>query len=298
MKCVFIANSQASSDRYRAAAETACRKIGAECKFILPERGSDLTELARTAAEECGADKLRMIILGGDGMICRIATGIANMPNVELGCIPCGSGNDYVRTFGGAKKFMDFEAALTAPSKYVDGIRADGLISLNICSMGLDAMICDRTNRMTHIKKILKSGTYSLAALISIFGRVYNSLRVTIDDKYVYEGDFVFSLAASGQYYGGGYRGAPLANPHDGLLDFILVRRVSKLRIASLIGDYKKGLHMNNPEFEDILIARRGKKMKLESSSPAVITVDGECSSVTEMTFEIVPQAVRFIIPE
>lgn len=86
--------------------------------------------------------------------------------------------------------------------------------------MGVDAIICNRTNHMKRTKKFLGSGTYTLSVLISMLGKVYNSLKVTIDDKYVYERDFIFLLAAWGQYYGGGYRSAPLADFSDGLLDF------------------------------------------------------------------------------
>ena len=121
-------------------------------------------------------------------------------------------------------------------------------------------------------------------------------MRITIDDEYVYEGKFIFSLAASGQYYGGGYHGAPTADPSDGLLDFVMVRRVSKLRMLTLIGDYKSGKYINSPRFKDILITHRGKKMKIEGDRPAVVNIDGECINLNEVTFEVMPQAVRFIV--
>ena len=218
------------------------------------------------------------------------------MRNVEFGIIPCGSGNDYVKTFGGAKGFEDIEHYLTAPSRYVDAIDTGHFASVNICSMGIDAIICDRTNRMTRTKKLLGSGTYTLAVLISMLGKVYNTLKITIDDNEVYEGEYMFSLAASGKYYGGGYMGAPMADPSDGLLDFVMIKRVSKLKMASLLGDYKSGRYPDSKKFDGLLTVRRGKKMKIESEKPAIVNIDGECLKLSEVTFKVIPSALRLIV--
>lgn len=52
-----------------------------------------------------------------------------------------------------------------------------------------------------------------------------NDLKVTIDGHPPIQDRFLFALAGSGRYYGGGYCGAPEADPSDGLLDFVLIRR-------------------------------------------------------------------------
>ena len=239
---------------------------------------------------------MRIIVLGGDGGICGAANGIIGMENVEFGIIPCGSGNDYVKTFGGAQGFEDVEHYLTAPSRYVDAIDTGHFASVNICSMGIDAIICNRTNRMAKTKKFLGSGTYTLSVLISMLGKVYNTLKVTIDDQYVYEGDFMFSLAACGRYYGGGYQGAPMADPSDGLLDFVMIKRVSKLKMARLLGEYKSGRYPESKKFEGLLTVRRGKKMKIESAKPSIVNIDGECLTLSEVTFEVIPRALRLIV--
>ena len=297
MRYVFIANPQAgnnSYEKYRDRLAMACDKIGAPYKFMLTQKPGDLTDFARSEGQI--GDEVRIIVLGGDGAVCCAANGIIGMDNVEFGCIPCGSGNDYVRTFGGVDGFLDIENYITAPSRYVDAISTGHFNSLNICSMGIDAIICDRTNRMKKIKKLLGSGTYTLSVLISMLGKVYNSLKVTIDDQYIYEGDFMFSLAACGQYYGGGYRGAPMSDPSDGLLDFVIIRRVSKLKVPWLIGKYKKGEYVGSKRFSKILTVHRGKKMKIECVKPAVVNIDGECLKLREVTFEVIPRAIRFIV--
>lgn len=298
MRYVFIANPNAGAkngfEKYKDRITSTCEKMGVPYKFMLTRSGSDLTDFARSEGET--GDDVRIIVMGGDGGICGAANGIIGMRNVEFGIIPCGSGNDYVKTFGGAKGFEDIEHYLTAPSRYVDAIDTGHFASVNICSMGIDAIICDRTNRMTRTKKLLGSGTYTLAVLISMLGKVYNTLKITIDDNEVYEGEYMFSLAASGKYYGGGYMGAPMADPSDGLLDFVIIKRVSKLKMASLLGDYKSGRYPESKKFDGLLTVRRGKKMKIESEKPAIVNIDGECLKLSEVTFKVIPSALRLIV--
>ena len=298
MRYVFIANPNAGAkngfEKYRDRITSTCEKMGVPYKFMLTRSGSDLTDFARSEGET--GDDVRIIVMGGDGGICGAANGIIGMRNVEFGIIPCGSGNDYVKTFGGANGFEDIEHYLTAPSRYVDAIDTGHFASVNICSMGIDAIICDRTNRMTRTKKLLGSGTYTLAVLISMLGKVYNTLKITIDDNEVYEGEYMFSLAASGKYYGGGYMGAPMADPSDGLLDFVMIKRVSKLKMASLLGDYKSGRYPESKKFDGLLTVRRGKKMKIESEKPAIVNIDGECLKLSEVTFKVIPSALRLIV--
>lgn len=298
MRYVFIANPNAGAkngfEKYRDRITATCEKLGVPYKFMLTRLGADLTDFARSEGET--GDEVRIIVLGGDGGICGAANGIIGMENVEFGIIPCGSGNDYVKTFGGAQGFEDVEHYLTAPSRYVDAIDTGHFASVNICSMGIDAIICDRTNRMAKTKKFLGSGTYTLSVLISMLGKVYNTLKVTIDDQYVYEGDFMFSLAACGRYYGGGYQGAPMADPSDGLLDFVMIKRVSKLKMARLLGEYKSGRYPESKKFEGLLTVRRGKKMKIESAKPSIVNIDGECLTLSEVTFEVIPRALRLIV--
>ena len=299
MRYVFIANPKAGAksgyEKYRKRIAAACEKMDVPYTFRLTEKPSDLAGFARE--EGLKGDDVRIFVLGGDGAVCGAVGGVIGMPHVEFGVIPCGSGNDYVKSFGGAAGFLDIERYLTAPSRYVDAIDTGHFPSVNICSMGIDAIICDRTNRMVRAKKLLGPATYSLAVGLSMLGRVYNTLKVTIDDEFVYEGDFMFSLAASGQYYGGGYHGAPMADPSDGLLDFVMIRRVSKLKMLSLIGQYKKGTYPQSPKFDKLLTVRRGRKMKIECAKPAVVNIDGECLRATEVTFEVIPRALRLIVP-
>ena len=78
---------------------------------------------------------------------------------------------------------------------------------------------------------------------------------VSLDGEPPVKAKLLLLVAANGQYYGGGYRGAPLAKPDDGLLDVVLVRPIPRLKIPGFLARYKEGLHLNRdgelaPEFQ------------------------------------------------
>lgn len=68
---------------------------------------------------------------------------------------------------------------------------------------------------------------YNLAIADVFFHKIGMELDITIDTpegEIRRQGRYFFALAACGQYYGGGYRGAPQARTGDGLLDFVLIK--------------------------------------------------------------------------
>jgi diacylglycerol kinase family enzyme len=54
--------------------------------------------------------------------------------------------------------------------------------------------------------------------------------------------------ACNGRYYGGGFNPVPQAEPDDGILDFLIVKEVSRLNVASMVGKYSKGRYAELPE--------------------------------------------------
>ena len=59
-------------------------------------------ELARAAAQEAAqaGDSLRIWTAGGDGTFMEAMTGVQGFVNAAVGCLPYGSGNDFLRTYG------------------------------------------------------------------------------------------------------------------------------------------------------------------------------------------------------
>ena len=87
---------------------------------------------------------------------------------------------------------------------------------------------------------------------------------------------------------------APLAQPDDSLLDFVVVEAsVSRLKLATLLNKYKRGEHLD----WDITHFKRGKKLVIHSDKPAAVNVDGEIKYVTDTSFEIVEKGMVYVVP-
>lgn len=251
-----------------------------------------------TAREAEKGDAVRIFAFGGDGTLGEVAQGAAGKKNVEIGVFPCGSGNDYIKIFGTKTDFLSPQKQLAGLSRPVDLIRTGLGISINLCSVGMDAMVALHMERIKRFPLVSGPVAYDLALFRVLLGQIGDNLHIRIDDSEIFEGCFVFALAASGQYYGGGYRGAPLAIPDDGLLDFILIRKPPLHIIPRLVSLYKAGRHIGAKEFEGLLTFRRGRKIEIVAEKPVASNLDGDVALMKAACFQVLPGTARFIVPE
>ncbi|HEX3038297.1 MAG TPA: diacylglycerol kinase family protein [Oscillospiraceae bacterium] len=253
-------------------------------------------ELAKN--EGAKGDEVRIYGVGGDGTLREIAAGTFGMENVEIGIIPCGSGDDYIRTFGKKEDFLSVPKQIHAKSRTVDMIRYNDGLALNLCSIGLDAAVAYNMTKFKKMPLITGSMAYDLALVKVFLHKIGNELYITIDGTKQYSGNYLFAVAANGKYYGGGYCAAPEALPDDGLLDFILIRTPKLRQVPAMVRLYKAGKHYNAKEFVGMLEHCRGKQMHVIAKAPAVGNFDGDCNYISDVCFEEIPQAARFIVPE
>ena len=240
-------------------------------------------------------EPVRFYACGGDGTLYEVVNGAYKYPNAAVGIIPLGSGNDFARIFGGSEKLFDIDAQVNGETMPFDLIDAGGHVAINQCSMGLDVEVCAKQAYFKKLPGVGGEFAYTMSLFYCLLRRLNSEFKIIIDDKETYEGTMLFSLCASGRWYGGGYKGAPKAVPNDGLLDFIIVRKtVGRLKLAGLVGKYKRGEHLS----WDFTTFVRGKKMQILSKNPAAVNVDGECDYVTESTFRLLEGALPLIVPD
>ena len=240
-------------------------------------------------------EPIRFYACGGDGTLYEVVNGAYKYPNVSVGILPLGSGNDFARIFGGSDKLLDIGAQVHAGTRKFDLIDAGAHVAINQCSMGLDAEVCAKQAYFKKLPGVGGEFAYTMSLFYCLFRRLNSEFIIIVDDEKVVEGKMLFALCANSRWYGGGYKGAPKAVPDDGKLDFILVRKtVGRLKLAGLVGKYKRGEHLSW-DFTEFV---RGKKLQILSKNPAAVNVDGECEYVTESTFRILPAALDVIMPD
>ncbi len=252
----------------------------------------------RIALETCmNRDEVHFIVYGGDGTLSEVANGIikANAGNrVLFSCIPTGSGNDFVRYFANKEKGI----------YTIDAVKFDDKYSINSLNSGVDSRVVQSVEQYKKtLKAVSGSGLYILGVVNTIFKKMHEtwSIKLTLDDgtteEFINE-DFSLALFANGQYYGGGFLAAPLSKLNDGLIDVILVKKVSRAKFISLVTGYKKGIHIDPKtekvvdKFKDILIYRRCTAIHIEGITN--ICADGEIVKTSSSDISIAKGVLRY----
>jgi len=98
---------------------------------------------------------------------------------------------------------------------------------------------------------------------------------------------------ANSAYYGGGMKVAPAADPADGLLDVIFVKRTSKLRFLLNLPKVFAGTHVELDEIE----AHRAREVEVRADRQFDVYADGDPITTLPTTVRLVPGALRVIAP-
>ncbi len=277
-------------------------------EILLTEYCGHARKLAREKAVQYIEvdEEIRIFACGGDGTLNEVMQGVydcryhENYKILKVGCIPCGTGNDFIKNFADKKEFMNLEKQLIGESTWIDLLNTKQGISASICSLGFDANVGVTTIRYKKMPLCNGKMAYNMAVLECLLKPISTYLNIRIDDE-VYEGEFLLACIANGTTYGGGFRSAPEASVEDGLMDIILVKKISRLFIAKVIAKYSKGEHIVNgkviPELQPYIIYKKARSVSVEGQYPFVFNRDGECVKQQHVQVDMEEKAIAFILP-
>ena len=233
----------------------ACAAAGVDYEITLTEYPGHGARLARQWAET--GEPVRLYACGGDGTFNEVLRGAMGWANAAVGCVPCGSGNDFIRNYGTAEQFLNLDAQLNGSEQAIDLMETSAGLCASICAAGLDAQVAYGIPKFRRLPFCGGSMAYKLSIVQNVCGPLGHRLAIQMDDEQLEE-DCLMVAICNGSCYGGGFCAAPQASLQDGLLDVIVVRKVSRLRIAKVISLYKTGAHLKNgqvvPELADVTL--------------------------------------------
>ena len=297
MKHIFIVNPAAGkSDRtaeYRKMIEAAFAPRGLSYELLVSGAPGECRTLARQAAQS--GEEVRLYACGGDGTLNEVVNGVVGYGNAAVTHFPGGSGNDTIKIFDDPAAFTSIERLLDAEEARFDLIRCNDSYALNVLSIGFDARVGTDIARFKRLPLVTGKGAYILSIFSNMLHGLTADYTVTLDSGEVFSGRKTMICVCNGRFYGGGFNPVPEADPTDGLLDVLLVKKVSRLQVSSIIGKYKNGRYKDCP---DVIRHFRTDSVKILCDKPTAINLDGELRTSDVVNISVAKEKVRFFYPK
>ena len=244
---------------------------------------------------------------GGDGTLHEIINGMMNREDrmkLPIGVIPNGSGNSLSRDLN----ILDISTAVKtiaennkvlldiAEVRTIDetsGIRFY-VFSFNIVGWGMVTDIGIKAEKY----RWLGTARYTILSLIQILFKRTQKAQLTYlnQDKTIININhkFIFIIACNTIHTGKGMKMAPKAILNDGLIDLIIVKDVSRIKLLSLMPKLFTGTHI----FDKAAKYIQTSEFELIPEKYTELNIDGEIKSNTPIKVKIIPSAIEVFANE
>ena len=249
----------------------------------------------------------KIIVVGGDGTVHEVVNGIfiqQQVPTSEvlMSVIPVGTGNDWIRMFGIARRYSDAIRAIVEGHSFLQDV---GKVSYyksnyhqhrymaNVAGIGFDAFVNRKYNRLKDEGKKGK-WLYIWSTFKALLKYRSTDVKIFVDDEKVVDEAMYSATIGIGKFNGGGMLQTPNAIPDDGLFDLTVIRKISRLGVAM---NFKS---LYNGKIYDLskISLNRGRKIRVESTPEIAIEIDGEALGYSPFEFEMIDKAIRVIVSE
>jgi diacylglycerol kinase (ATP) len=232
----------------------------------------NVSEVDQIIEQHKDSKKYNYCAIGGDGTINSLIDSLLKkgLDRPIVGCLPSGSGSDFLRTFAIPQNIETAIEHLKGDSTYLIDT---AIIStsqkerhfVNVLNFGF---LADTVEMSEKLPKIFRRFRYP----ISFWLKLLPAKSVTMSIKthnYEFNSDAFVITVCNGQFFGGGWNISPKSSLQDGLLN-IQIFKVTKKKAMKLFFLAKKGLHLTEP---DVLLKRSGEIQLLSCQS---IEIDGD----------------------
>ncbi len=298
MKHIFIVNPKAGQTDHENIIHESLKKYDNTIDYEI-YRTTAPRDATRFIKQYCSAhhEEVCFYACGGDGTLNEVINGVVGFPYAYVSIYACGSGNDFVKYYGGIEKFLNIDNLINGTPHKIDVIKVRDRYSVNIVNFGFDTAVCQTMTNVRRKPIIGGKRAYTTGVVKALFTAMKNECVVKVDGIPLNEDKMLLCTIANAQYVGGAFRCAPKATLDDGMLDVCLITPVSRFKFIKLVKDYTDGKHLDNPEFASIMKYKRGKKVEVIAPEGFAITLDGEIVENNHFVAEVVPEAVNFMVP-
>lgn len=239
-----------------------------------------------------------IVVCGGDGTVSQVAASLIDEP-VNIGIIPLGSGNGLALAAKIPKnpsKALDI--IFNGKASYIDSFFINQTFSCMLCGLGFDAQVAHdfavqgKRGLMTYIKQTISN----------YFSAKPYSFDIVNQGKSFNTDAYFISIANSNQF-GNNFTIAPQASLNDGLLDVVIVRKMSKLKLLWVV--FKQIRNGQIEEYNELTVLHRDilyfqtPRLIIHNLEGAPLHIDGDPAETTrKFSVQIIPQAFKLIQPQ
>lgn len=298
---IFILNPAAGKNKTALSMipdiQKTCNKAGLRYQIHISQSGEDITNYVKMLCTD-KSKKYRFYAFGGDGTLNQVINGCVGAENAEVGVFPLGTGNDFIRTTGvESKEFFDLKKQLYSPSQKIDTIKYNGKYCVNICNMGFDANTAVDMPKFKKIPVIGKSMAYNMSIAYNVCKKLGRYMEIYCDDRLLFKGDTLMCAVSNGTACGGGFKVTPRAVTNDGLIDVNVTTPPKRVKLPLFVKNFSNGTQYEDPAMEKYIHYAQCKRVTVKADKPFALVNDGEAEYLQEVTFEIMPGSINFIVP-
>ena len=261
-------------------------RLGAPHRVVLTT-DIDHARAEAAAARDAGET---VAALGGDGLVRPLAA-VLRGGESALAILPGGRGNDLARVLEiPSEPAAAARVAVEGRERTIDMATVDGEPYVGIASLGFDSV----ANRIANEARLVRgNAVYLYAALRALAGWRPAAFEVTVDGERHELSGFSVGVANS-RAYGGGMLVAPHAELDDGLLDVAAVAAMPRWRfLTRVLPRVFDGSYLSDPNVH----VWRGAAIEIAADRPFEIYADGDPIGAVPARIEVVPRALRVIVP-
>lgn len=159
------------------------------------------------------------LVVGGDGTVNEVLSGLTDPAACTLAMLPAGTGNDFAAAAGIPVGLRALDLYFNGVPRPVDYIECGTRRSMNIAGTGIDVEILRRCQRMKHGTN---KGKYFRALVACLLRYRGTKVRVTVNGE-TREYTALIAAVCNGTRLGGGIPLCPLAKIDDGQLELVIV---------------------------------------------------------------------------
>ena len=307
MKYCFIINPLAGKGDFTEQVlndiNSACAKAEVDYEIYKSDDAEGTNAYVREVSEQLAEEeRVTFIACGGDGTLCKTAVAVMELPEEQreraaVGVIPMGTGNDFVSNFKNKELFFNIEAQLNASPLKIDLLKCNDVYSVNMVNIGFDCQVVCKKEEIGRKSWVPRKLAYIFSLILTLIRKPGVNMEFSSDGGETIKKELLLTTLANGAFCGGGFNSNPTAELNDGLIDCIAVKDVSRTKFISLVGSYKKGLHLGE-KFKDIIEHFKCAKADMYFSEETAISVDGEIIRVHELHITVAGKALTFMVPE